>query len=100
MKGKVKFYNPMKRFGFITGEDGKEYFVHKSALKPGAFLKENDEVTFDGAESERGLQAQNVENVGGSSRPQRGDFKKKEESYEETSEESSESQEDEYTDEA
>ena len=32
MKGKVKFFNEMKGFGFIAGEDGKEYFVHKSAI--------------------------------------------------------------------
>lgn len=64
MEGKVKFYNPMKRFGFILGDDGKEYFVHKSGLKAGTFLKENDTVKFDPAESERGLQAQNVEKTG------------------------------------
>jgi CspA family cold shock protein len=32
MKGKVKFFNCEKEFGFITGEDGKDYFVHKLGL--------------------------------------------------------------------
>ena len=60
MKGTVKFFNNMKGFGFIAGEDGKEYFVHKSALAEGAFIRENDKVSFEPAESDRGLQAQNV----------------------------------------
>ena len=40
MKGTVKFYNVMKRFGFITGEDGRDYFVHVTGLKPGVRLFE------------------------------------------------------------
>ena len=33
MKGTVKFFNAMKGFGFITGEDGKDYFVHQTGLR-------------------------------------------------------------------
>jgi CspA family cold shock protein len=54
MKGKVKFFNLLKGFGFIAGEDGKEYFVHKSGLEPGVELKENDEVTFEVEQGEGG----------------------------------------------
>ena len=61
MEGTVKWFNNQKAFGFITGEDGKDYFVHKNALKQGTFIRENDKVAFDPAEGERGLQAQNVE---------------------------------------
>ena len=38
MKGTVKFFNEMKGFGFIAGEDGKEYFVHQTALGEGTTL--------------------------------------------------------------
>ena len=50
----------MKGFGFIAGEDGKEYFVHKSALGEGETLNENDSVTFDVEEGDRGPKAINV----------------------------------------
>ena len=60
MKGTVKFFNAMKGFGFVAGEDGKEYFVHKSALAEGVQLNENDSVTFDVEEGDRGPKAVNV----------------------------------------
>ena len=59
MKGKVKFFNRTKGFGFIAGEDNKEYFVHESGIKEGS-LDENDEVTFDVEEGDRGPKAVNV----------------------------------------
>jgi len=61
MKGKIKFFNAMKGFGFVAGEDGKEYFVHKSALAEGLSLKENDAVTFDVEEGDKGPRAVNVQ---------------------------------------
>ncbi|MFC1741644.1 cold-shock protein [Nanoarchaeota archaeon] len=61
MEGTVKWFNNQKAFGFITGEDGKDYFVHKNALAQGTFIRENDKVAFDPADGERGLQAQNVQ---------------------------------------
>ncbi|RME54657.1 cold shock domain-containing protein [Candidatus Woesearchaeota archaeon] len=60
MKGKVKFFNDAKSFGFIAGEDGKEYFVHRSALKEGVHLRDDDAVTFDPEQGDRGLKAVNV----------------------------------------
>jgi cold shock protein len=60
MKGKVKFYNEMKGFGFITGEDNKDYFVHQSGLTDGVRLNNEDEVTFDVEKGDRGLKAVNV----------------------------------------
>ena len=60
MKGIVKFFNDMKGFGFITGDDGKEYFVHQTGLKTGIRLHENDAVTFDVEEGTRGPKAVNV----------------------------------------
>ena len=61
MKGTVKFFNAGKGFGFIAGEDGKEYFVHQTGLVEGVHLKENDQVTFDVEEGDRGLKAVNVQ---------------------------------------
>jgi len=60
MKGTVKFFNEMKGFGFVAGEDGKEYFVHKTGLKEGVILHENDSVTFDVEKGDRGPKAVNV----------------------------------------
>jgi len=60
MKGKVKFFNVTKGFGFIIADDGKEYFVHHTGLVEGVKLYENDEVVFDVEEGERGPKAVNV----------------------------------------
>ena len=60
MKGTVKFFNNEKGFGFIAAEDGKEYFVHMSDLNEGVQLNDNDAVTFDVEEGDRGPKAVNV----------------------------------------
>ncbi|MBD3361728.1 hypothetical protein GF358_02970 [Candidatus Woesearchaeota archaeon] len=60
MKGTVKFFNTGKGFGFIAGEDGKEYFVHLTAIADGSRLRENDAVTFDVEQGDRGPKAVNV----------------------------------------
>jgi cold shock protein len=60
MNGTVKFYNEGKGFGFIAGEDGKEYFVHITGLNEGVRLQDNDAVTFDVVEGDRGPKAENV----------------------------------------
>lgn len=60
MNGKVKFFNEEKRFGFIAGEDGKEYFVHASGLSEGVTIAENDDVSFEVTQGDRGLKADKV----------------------------------------
>tara|TARA_Y100000310_G_scaffold317846_1_gene371200 strand:+ start:20119 stop:20310 length:192 start_codon:yes stop_codon:yes gene_type:complete len=60
MKGTVKFFNEMKGFGFISADDGSEIFVHQSALEQGVTLRENDTVTFEVEEGDRGPKAVNV----------------------------------------
>ena len=69
MNGNVKWYNGKKGYGFIKGEDGSEYFIHYSQLENGTFLKDEDAVTFDPVDTDKGKQAQNVKKVEGSSAP-------------------------------
>jgi cold shock protein len=60
MKGNVKWYNARKGYGFIQGEDGKDVFVHRSAIPEGVTLNEGDAVTYEVETSDRGLQAKNI----------------------------------------
>ncbi len=65
MTGTVKWFNAEKGFGFITGEDGKDVFVHFSAIAMDGYktLAEGDQVSFEVTEGEKGLQASNVQRV-------------------------------------
>ncbi len=62
MKGTTKWFNKKKGYGFITGEDDKEYFVHHTGISMDGYraLKDGQDVTFDVKESDKGLQAVNV----------------------------------------
>lgn len=61
-KGKVKWFNTEKGYGFIQREDGKDVFVHYSAIQSEGFknLTEGQDVEFDIVEGEKGPQAANV----------------------------------------
>jgi CspA family cold shock protein len=65
MNGKIKFYNFKKRFGFITGEDGQDYFFHQTGIviEDQRDIRDDKEVTFDVEESDRGPKAVNVKLV-------------------------------------
>jgi CspA family cold shock protein len=60
LKGTVKWYNTRKGFGFIEGEDGKDVFVHQSAVPMGTFLNEGNRVEFDIESTARGPKAVNI----------------------------------------
>ena len=60
MKGTVKWYNDMKGFGFLIGDDGKETFVHRSAVPADMNLSEGDSVEYQIEDSDRGTRATNL----------------------------------------
>lgn len=61
--GVVKFYNSEKAFGFIIPDDGsKDVFVHKNSVKSG-MLQEGDKVEYSVEETQKGLNALDVEVV-------------------------------------
>ena len=65
-KGKVKWFNNAKGYGFIGREDGPDVFVHYSAIQLDGYktLKEGDEVEFDIVEGQKGPQADAVVRFG------------------------------------
>ena len=61
-RGKVKWFNNTKGYGFITREDGPDVFVHYSAIRAEGYrtLDEGQEVEFEIKEGPKGPQAENV----------------------------------------
>jgi CspA family cold shock protein len=61
-KGKVKWFNNAKGYGFIGREDGPDVFVHYSAIQLDGYktLKEGDDVEFDIVQGQKGPQADAV----------------------------------------
>ncbi len=63
MKGKVKMFNAARGFGFITGEDGKDVYVHTTSIEGGAALAPGDAVEYEVVAGERGPAAKNVKKL-------------------------------------
>ena len=64
-KGKVKWFNNQKGYGFITPESGNDVFVHFSAIQGDGYksLQEGQEVEFEIENGSKGEQAKNVVRV-------------------------------------
>jgi CspA family cold shock protein len=64
-KGKVKWFNNQKGYGFITPEDGKDVFVHHTAIQGDGYrtLKEGQDVEFEITTGPKGEQATNVTKI-------------------------------------
>jgi cold shock protein len=61
-QGTVKWFNDSKGFGFISGEDAIDYFVHHTSIQGDGFksLAEGDKVSFDIEKGPKGPKAINV----------------------------------------
>lgn len=68
-KGTVKWFSNQKGYGFITPENGKDVFVHFSAIQGDGYksLNEGEGVEFEIAQGPKGEQAVNVHRAGGGS---------------------------------
>jgi CspA family cold shock protein len=64
IKGKVKWYNELKGFGFIESENGQDHFVHRTSISGlNGILQPNQEVVFESKQDEKGPVAINVKLV-------------------------------------
>lgn len=65
VRGKVKWFNDAKGFGFLEQENGEDVFCHFSAITGEGFksLQEGDDVEFDVVKGPKGLQAANVRKI-------------------------------------
>ena len=63
MKGKIKWYNSRKGYGFIEGEDKKDIFVHRNSIPDGTYLNEGDQVEYEIEDSDKGPQATKVKKL-------------------------------------
>ena len=65
MQGVVKWFDNKKGYGFITPDEGKDVFVHHTAIQGSGYktLEEGQQVEFDVVEGKKGMQATNVTKI-------------------------------------
>jgi len=60
LSGKVKVWNEVSGWGFISGSDGQDYFLNIKNLRAGQNIRIGSSVKFDTEETQRGPQAVNI----------------------------------------
>lgn len=65
LKGKVKWFNGQKGYGFITGDDKNDYFLHFSEIQMDGYktLNEGDSVEFGTEQTDKGIKAIQVKKI-------------------------------------
>ncbi len=65
LQGQVKWFDPKKGYGFITGPEGQDVFVHYSQIQGAGFrsLRDGESVTYDLVEGDKGFHAKDVTRV-------------------------------------
>lgn len=65
-RGKVKWFDPKKGYGFIVGPEGQDVFVHFSQIQGDGFksLKDGEDVEYELMQGEKGWQARTVQRAG------------------------------------
>ena len=62
-EGAVKWFNGKKGYGFISGDNGKDYFFHYSFVNNAEGVVDADRVSFAPEQGERGLQAKDINKI-------------------------------------
>ena len=64
-RGKVKWFDPKKGYGFILGPEEQDVFVHYSQIQGDGFrsLKDGEEVDYELVKGEKGWQARGVNRI-------------------------------------
>lgn len=63
MNGIIKFFNTSKNYGFITSDDGKDYFYHISGVEGEKVLNEGEKVSFEVEQGDRGEKAVKIKKL-------------------------------------
>ena len=58
--GKVKFYNKERKYGFIAGDNGEDYFFHSTGISADIYVTDGDKVEFKVIEGDKGPKATDI----------------------------------------
>jgi CspA family cold shock protein len=65
MKGKIKWFNPRKGYGFISGDDGQDVFLHHTSIPSGVTIVDGDILEYDVEIRQKGPSAINIKKLEG-----------------------------------